>query len=100
MWTQKNKIKNVLDREKEIRSNFQNKALWRRLLNVMRPAKENQCPLLIWLRELLWAAIWEDLIFTHVTTPPPPTPPPSQPRNHGGASVQATDKTLFEKENT
>ena len=41
MWTQKNEIKNVLDRDTEIRSNFQHKALRRRLLIVMRPAKEN-----------------------------------------------------------
>ena len=35
-------------------------------------------------------------IYTRQNTTPPP-PPPSQPRNQGGASVQATDKTLFEK---
>ena len=53
MWTQKNEIKNVLDRETEIRSNIQHKDLWRRLLIVMRPAKENPRPPLIWLRKLL-----------------------------------------------
>ena len=73
MWTQKNEIKNVLDRETEIRSNFQHKDLWRRLLIVMRPAKENQRPPLIWLRKLLWLTIWEVLI--HVTSPHPHPPP-------------------------
>lgn len=73
MWTQKNEIKNVLDRETEIRSNIQHKDLWRRLLIVMRPAKENQRPPLIWLRKLLWLTIWEVLI--HVTSPHRPPPP-------------------------
>ena len=62
----KNEIKNVLDRETEIRSNIQHKDLWRRLLIVMRPAKENHRTLLKWLRKLLWLTIWEVLI--HVTT--------------------------------
>ena len=43
------------------------------------------------------AAMTDDLRSFNIYTRHHPPPPPSQPRNHGGASVQATDKTSFAK---